>query len=152
MSYCEADEVINMIKDSVINNIIGDDIYIEDINEKKEKVRPLVEQAILDADAEINGYLMKRYSLPFEGSAATNVLNKFSKDIVLYNLMSRSGIDEGERENNYLTRYKTAITFLTNVAKGVIDIGSKDIKVSASSGFKMNSSSRLFSRNSLRGM
>ena len=50
------------------------------------------------------------------------VIRKYSKDIAVYNLISRAGIDEGERENNYLTRYKNAIAFLTKVAKGETDI------------------------------
>lgn len=149
MSYCRANEVLEMFKDDMLNSIIGGD-YIEDIEERRVKLVDLAEKAIEDADAEIDGYLSKRYSVPFDPIPKT--LNKFSKDIATYNLVSRSGIDESDREKTYLTRYNSAISFLTNVAKGIIDIGTKDIKVSASSGFKMNSSPRLFSRKSLRGM
>ena len=59
MAYCSVDEVIDMIKDDLMNQIIGNS-YIEDVEERKEALRPLTEDAIRDADAEIDGYLMKR--------------------------------------------------------------------------------------------
>ena len=60
--------------------------------------------------------------------------------------------DENEKEKNYLNRYKAAVRFLENVAKGMIDIGIQDQKTTASSGFAMTSNERLFSRNSMKGM
>jgi phage gp36-like protein len=147
--YSTPQEVMEMIKPDAMNMIISDE-YIEDVAEREAKILPLVEAAIEDADGEINGYLTKRYPVPL--SSIPKVINKFSKDIALYNLFSRSGLDEGERESNYLTRYKAAVRFLENVAKGVIDIGAKKIEARANTGFNMKSNSRLFSRNSLKGM
>ena len=37
------------------------------------------------------------------------VINKFSKDIAVYNLFSRIGIDEGTDQKTYLNRYNAAI-------------------------------------------
>jgi phage gp36-like protein len=151
MAYCTADEVINMIKSEMFDQIIGNE-YIEDTKLKKAKVLALAEEAIVDADAEIDGYLMKRYSVPFQ--SGTKVINKFSKDIAIYNLISRAGINENEREKNYLTRYNAAISFLTKVASGLIDIGGNNATNAAppKKGFQMHSNNRLFSRNSLTGM
>ncbi|CAH8720535.1 DUF1320 domain-containing protein [Paenibacillus melissococcoides] len=42
------------------------------------------------------GYLVKRYSVPL--SRVPKVINKYAKDIAVYNLFSRIGIDEGEKE------------------------------------------------------
>lgn len=147
--YCSVEEVRGMIKSDALNMIIGDE-YIEDELEREAKIIPLIEEAIGDADGEIDGYLAKRYPVPL--SPTPKVLNKFSKDIAVYNLFSRAGIDEGEKEKNYLNRYKAAVRFLENVAKGVIDIGVSDNVKKASTGFQVNSSTRLFSRDSMKGM
>ncbi|WP_338013869.1 DUF1320 domain-containing protein [Desulforamulus profundi] len=98
----------------------------------------------------MDGYLVKRYSVPL--SPTPKVINKFSKDIAVYNLFSRAGIDEGEKEKNFLNRYKAAVKFLENVAKGVVDIGITDNTKKANNGFSANSNTRLFSRDSMKGM
>ena len=151
MSYSTKEEVREMLKDDALNAIIGD-TFIEDPVEREELVAPIIEGAIADADAEIDGYLAKRYAVPL--SPAPKVINKFSKDIAVYNLISRAGIDEGERENNYLTRYKNAIAFLTKVAKGETDIVKEgtDPSKAAAEGFRISSSPRLFSRATMRGL
>ena len=95
---------------------------------------------------------MKRYPVPM--SPVPAVIRKYSKDIAVYNLISRAGIDEGERENNYLTRYKNAIAFLTKVAKGETDIVKEgtDPSKAAAEGFRISSSPRLFSKATMRGL
>ena len=150
MAYCSVKEVLDMLKADMMNAIIGDE-YIEDEAERLRKIEPLADEAITDADAEIDGYLAKRYSLPF--AETPKVLNKFSKDIAVYNLASRKGVDENDREKTYLTRYKAAIAFLTKVAEGLIDIGVSGISKESLSktGFSMKSSDRLFTRNSMKG-
>lgn len=151
MAYCVADEIIEMLKDDMLNPIIGN-AYIEDLEERKAAIRPLAEGAIADADAEIDGYLMKRYPVPM--SPVPAVIGKYSKDIAVYNLVSRAGIDTSERESNYLTRYKNAVTFLTKVAKGEVDIVKEgtDQAKTAAAGFQISGSPRLFSRRSMRGL
>lgn len=149
MAYCTFEEVKEMIKPDAMNGIIGEG-FIENESEKLEKIKVLIDQAIEDADGEIDGYLNKRYTTPL--SSIPKVINKFSKDIALYNLFSRNGLDESERESNYLTRYKAAIKFLENVAKGIVEIGISDTTRQATTGFNIQSSPRIFSRNSMSGM
>lgn len=149
MPYCTIEEVRGMIKADALNMIIGDE-YIEDEAEREARIIPIIEEAIKDADGEIDGYLVKRYSVPL--SPTPKVINKFSKDIAVYNLFSRAGIDEGEKEKNFLNRYKAAVKFLENVAKGVVDIGITDNTKKANTGFSANSNTRLFSRDSMKGM
>lgn len=148
--YCTVEEVLEMIKGDMMNVIIGDE-YIEDEQERTEKIATLCEAAISDACAEIDGYLAKRYSVPFRKTP--KVISKFAKDISVYNLVSRTGIDESEREKTFLNRYNAAIKFLLAVAKGTIDIGVEEAEGSneAANGFKMKSSGRVFSRDSMRG-
>lgn len=151
MSYSTRAEVREMVKDDALNSIIGD-TFIEDPAEREEKVGPIIDAAIADADAEIDGYLAKRYAVPF--SPIPRVLNKFSKDIAVYNLFSRIGIDEGTDQKTYLNRYNAAIKFLTLVAEGKVSIGSEneDPASAASRGFAVQSSPRLFRRDQMRGM
>lgn len=150
MAYCTVKEVLDGLKADMINVIIGDD-YIEDEEERIKAITPLTEEAIEDAGAEIDGYLAKRYEVPF--ARTPKVINKFAKDIALYNLVSRKGIDEGDLEKTYLNRYNSAIAFLTKVAEGKIDIGVGDNSTedAAKNGFPMRSSRRTFSRDSMKG-
>ncbi|WP_018752668.1 gp436 family protein [Paenibacillus sanguinis] len=150
--YCTTDEVRAAIKDDAIGTIIGGD-YTDDPAEREAQITPLIDSAIEDACGEIDGYLAKRYPVPLR--SIPKVVNKFAKDIAVYNLFSRSGIDESDREKNYLNRYQAAIRFLELVAKGTVDIGAggaDDNSRKASTGFAVHSSPRRFSRDSMRGM
>ena len=142
-----------MLKDDALNVIIGD-TYEEDEGEREAKIGPIIDAAIADADAEIDGYLAKRYRVPFE--PVPRVLNKFSKDIAVYNLFSRIGIDEDSDQKNYLNRYNAAIKFFTLVAEGKVNIGTgedgSDPASAAATGFAAKSNPRLFSRGSMKGM
>ena len=150
MAYCTAAEVLDMLKEDMLNVIIGDN-YIENEDERIQAITPIVEQAIADADAEIDGYLAKRYKVPFEKTP--QVINKFAKDIALYNMGSRKGVEENDREKTYLTRYNAAIAFLTKVAEGRISIGvsENNTEDAARIGFSMSNSPRLFSRGNMKG-
>lgn len=151
MSYSTKEEVREMLKDDALNAIIGD-TFIEAPAEREELVAPIIEGAIADADAEIDGYLAKRYAVPL--SPAPKVINKFSKDIAVYNLFSRIGIDESTDQKTYLNRYNAAIKFFELVADGKVSIGTEadDPASAAATGFSAKSNTRLFTRGSMRGM
>lgn len=140
-----------MLKDDALNAIIGD-TFIEAPTEREAKVGPIIDAAIEDADGEIDGYLAKRYTVPI--MPTPKVINKFSKDIAVYNLFSRIGIDEGSDQKNYLNRYNAAVKFLTLVAEGKVSIGTETDTpaTAAATGFSVKSNPRLFSRGSLKGM
>lgn len=152
MAYATVTEVLDAIKESAYDALLGDE-YLEDLEERKRRLIPYAEEAIADADAEIDGYLAKRYDVPM--SPAPRVLNKFSKDIAVYNLMSRIGIDEQDRDKTYLNRYNAAVKFLEGVAKGTISIGTGaggDTQAQAAmKGFRIEHSERLFSRETMKG-
>ena len=152
MSYSTRAEVREMIKDDALNSIVGD-TFIEEPAKREELVAPLIDEAIADADGEIDGYLAKRYAVPL--APVPKVINKFSKDIAVYNLFSRIGIDEGTGEKTYLNRYNAAVKFLTLVAEGKVSIGADadgDPAAAAAIGFTVKSNPRLFSRGQMRGM
>ena len=54
MAYCTVGEVLDMLKADMMNVIIGDD-YIEDGQERIKVITQLAEQAVGDAEAEIDG-------------------------------------------------------------------------------------------------
>lgn len=151
MAYCTVEEVFAMFKEDALNTLAGTD-YIEDPEERRKVLMPYVVSAIEDADAEINGYLNKRYEVPFR--IVPKVICKYSKDIAVYNLASRSGIDEGEREKTILNRYNAAIRFLENVAKGIVEIGEGakgENPADKQAGFAVRSQERIFTRSSMKG-
>lgn len=151
MSYCTKAEVREMLKDDALNTIIGDS-YIEDAAERETKIGTVIDAAIADAEGEIDGYLAKRYPVPI--APVPKVINKFAKDIAVYNLYSRIGINENGEEKNNLNRYYAAVKFLTLVAEGKVSLGitSDTPQASAATGFLVCSSGRLFSRGSMQGM
>lgn len=150
-------KLIVTVRDDKVN-FEGQDISVEELAQIAGFLQVFVgmeglkrESAISDACAEIDGYLAKRYRVPF--TKTPQVINKFAKDISVYNLVSRTGIDESDREKTFLNRYNAAIKFLLDVAKGIISIGveEKGGSSEAANGFKMKSSGRVFSRDSMRG-
>lgn len=150
--YSTVQEVKDMIKPDMVNSII-DDIFpesVEDEEAKTAKLIEIIEGAIKDADAEIDGYLNKRYPIPLPSPPA--VINKLSKDIALYNILSRNGMLKDERENNYFERYKYAVKFLENVAKGIADIGITVPSQKANTSFSIISNTKIFGRNNMKGM
>ena len=153
--YCTTAEVLGKIRDDMIDTILGPDL-IEDEQERTEKITACAEEAISDACAEIDGWVSKRYKVPFS-EPVPPIVSKLAKDIAVYNLASRTGIDEDDRENTIYIRYKNAITFLTNVAKGLanIDTGQDTADGSgtaaANDGFRYQANERLFSRETMKG-
>ena len=151
MSYSTREEVRAMLKDDALNTIIGD-AYIEDAAEREAAIGPIIDAAIADADGEIDGYLAKRYPVPL--TSAPKMINKCAKDIAVYNLWARIGIDESTDQKTYLNRYNSAIKFLTMVAEGTVALGVQldSPSAAAATGFTVKSNCRLFSRDSLKGM
>ena len=151
MGYCTVGDVRGMLKDDMLNAIIGNE-YIEDAGEREKRMEPIIQQAISDADAEIDGYLNKRYSVPI--TPPTKVIVKFSKDIAVYNLVSRLGIDADTREKTFKDRYDAAVRFLLEVSKGTVEIGAGNMEGTPrqpTGDYRVRSNQRLFSRDSMKG-
>ena len=152
MAYCTAEEVIDMLKPDMYGYIVGEGSDDLDDEALRDNILLLAGNAAEDAQAEIDGYLAKRYDVPFVH--VPPVISKFAKDIALYNLVSRKGIDESDREKTYLTRYNSAVAYLTKVAEGKVDLDtgeSHTTQMAAANGFSVESEHRIFSRSSMRG-
>lgn len=155
MAYSKAEDVLDMIKTDMLRTLMGDDCRL-DGDKLREAALPYAQTAIEDADSEIDGYLAKRYKVPL--ARVTKMITKLSKDIAVYNMVSRRGIDESSRDKNILNRYNAAILYLTNVAKGIVELddqnnGSSDLQpdTHGNEGFSMRSNNRIFSRDTMRG-
>ncbi len=148
--YCTAADVRELIKDDLINELIGNE-YRDDETEQEALLAPLLDRAAEDAAAEIDGYLARRYPVPL--ARVPKIIAKYANDIAVYNLVSRIGVGaDTDRENNYLERYRHAIKFLQAIAAGTVSLGLETPSAQATSGFQMTSPPRLFNRDSMQGM
>jgi len=75
----------------------------------------VVDQALLDAAAEIDGYLGSRYQLPL--AAAPQVIKVYACDIARYRLYASVATEEVRN------RYTDALKFLKLAAEGKVMIG-----------------------------
>jgi len=148
MSYCVLDDLKKQVSDQVLIALTDDDGL--------EIKQAIIDSAINDADAEINGYARTQYDVPFN-PVPPDIIRKLSVDITLYNLFSRRGFDK-EKEANIIDRYNNAVRFLKDLAKGTVTIG---VTTSSGSGLptpappigmSFESNTRIFTRDKLRGM
>jgi phage gp36-like protein len=148
MSYCTLDDLKKQTREDVLIRWTCDPS--EDAMEIKTDV---IAAAIASADAEIDGYARTQYDVPFD--PVPEIIRKFSVDITLYNLLSGRG-EIVEKDNTIAMRYRAAIRFLENLAKGLVTIGTlAEGGRSAPApplGVEIKSDRRIFSRNSMKGM
>ncbi|HHR6128521.1 TPA: gp436 family protein [Providencia alcalifaciens] len=107
----------------------------------------VMENALQRASAEIDGYLVGRYSLPFADGA--RILTGRCCDIARYHLATAYR----RLSNEIQARYDDAIRFLVKVAEGKISLGRSDNGqvIQSSSQMKFGSSKRQFGRDSTCG-
>lgn len=104
----------------------------------------VLNQAIADADTEINGYLAGRYALPL--TSTPPVLITYACDIARYRLYD-------DRASEQVTkRYNDALKFLQMVAKGDISLGldTSGTPPPSSGGPTVEAAERVFTRDSLK--
>lgn len=103
--------------------------------------------ALAETDAEIDPYLVLRYSLPL--ASVPKVITGFACDITRYRL---SGANVTETEIVRL-RYKDAIKFFESVAAGKISLGldAAGSAVAETGSVKVSAPARVFNDTSLAG-
>jgi phage gp36-like protein len=102
--------------------IIGSDemITLTVLDNADEPNQAVAEEALQDASDKINAYLTNRYSLPL--SKQPDVLRRPAIDIAIYNLASsHSALTE-----DMTARYKDAISFLKDISRNIIGLGSDE--------------------------
>lgn len=111
----------------------------------------IVDEKIGDAQMEIDSYCRTQYPVPFQ--TVPGLIRKLTVDIALYNLVSRRGLDEDSPDVILVKRYRDAVKFLENLAKGIVTIGptvAGDPKPQPQQA-AIASSPRRFSRGSMEG-
>lgn len=106
----------------------------------------VVARALADADAEINGYLSTRYTLPL--SPVPAVLEKLACDIARYQLFENA-VTEIVKQ-----RYENAIRFLKDVVAGKVTLGvdgNGDTAATISNSVQISSTTPVFRRSESDG-
>lgn len=111
MAYCTLTDIVKLISQATVIQLT-DDENAASVNQ------PRVDEAIAQADAEINTYCSNRYVVPF--TPVPDIIRKLSVDIAIYNLYSRRVEVVPETRSE---RYKNAIRELADIAKGLISVG-----------------------------
>ncbi|MDH5524446.1 MAG: DUF1320 domain-containing protein [Desulfobulbaceae bacterium] len=117
-------------------------VQLTDDNDLGEVDTTVVDRAIADADAEIDGYCGTQYSIPFDTVPA--IIRKLSVDIAVYNLYARRrGAPDDRKE-----RYTAAGRLLKDISRGMVTLGANAPAVSDASGpaASTTKSDRIFSR------
>lgn len=100
----------------------------------------VIDRALADADAEIDGYLGSRYQLPL--ATAPQIINVYACDIARYRLYSDAATEEVRK------RYEDANKFLRLIAEGKVKIGpmANGVEPTHTAGAEMHSDGRVFGR------
>lgn len=108
---------------------------------------PRLEQALIDASAEIDGYLRRQVTLPLPDPPHT--LNVYCRDLAMWRLYRNLGHDT-ERLKSLRDG---ALSWLRDVAAGKVGLGDDDTAPTDTSGgvAMTDGPDRLLTRDSLRG-
>jgi phage gp36-like protein len=140
--YCTIDDIRKLLPEEALVRLT-DDEGTGAVDEGR------VQEAVAQADSEIDGYCGARYKVPF--STAPGVVKKLSVDIAVYNLYSR-GVDQAPPVR--AERYQAAVFKLKDIARGLVSLGADPAPDSATgSAAETNRSEgdNVFSRDSLEG-
>jgi phage gp36-like protein len=142
MPYCTLTDIKKLIPEASI-------IQLTDDENTGAVVTSRVDEAIAQADAEIDSYCGNKYSVPF--STVPDIVKKCSVDISIYNLYSRR---VEEIPATRADRYKNATRQLEGISKGIISIGEDPEPAAPTQGgveTNKTESDRVFTRDSLKG-
>ncbi|CCU70934.1 gp436 family protein [Thalassolituus oleivorans] len=100
----------------------------------------VIEQALLDASAEIDTYVAAKYALPL--STVPTVLTRLCVDISMYRLAADRDIATEERRK----RYEDAVYLLRRIATGEVSLGIQTPPPSSNGAVVVTSQARRFGR------
>lgn len=136
--YCTAQDMIARFSESEM-------IVLTDRNHTGAIDAVVVERALTDAAAEINGYLAARYQMPL--TSTPTVLVRVCADIARY-LLHDDNIPDVVG-----ARYKAAVELLRQVANGRVSLGVSEAgnAPTSSDGAKVESGGTVWGRNASKG-
>ena len=108
--YCTLDDIKKLLPEAMLI-MATDDENTNAVNEQR------INEAITQADAEIDSYCAQQYATPF--TTVPPVIKKCSVDIAIYNLYSRRVEAIPETRS---TRYKDAVRLLRDIADGSVSL------------------------------
>ncbi|GAB4389038.1 MAG: hypothetical protein Kow0025_11970 [Thermodesulfovibrionales bacterium] len=111
MPYSSVDDMKGLLPEEVLVQLT-DDEGLGSVNRQR------VEEAIAQADAEIDSWCGERYAVPF--STVPAVVKKMSADIAVYNLYCRRVAEMPEVRKD---RYRNAVRQLEAISKGAVSLG-----------------------------
>jgi phage gp36-like protein len=112
MVYASSDDMIARYPNRDLVQLTNEDPTQTAIN------TTVIDQALADASAEIDGYLDGRFALPLTDPPA--VLNRLSCDIAMYRLQALRPIHDMADARQ---RYDDAVQLLIRVARGEVTLG-----------------------------
>ncbi len=143
MSYIALDDLRKLVPEDALVQFT-DDESLGTVDEAR------VDEAIESAQAEADGYLGIRYTVPL--ASPSEAVKAKVADIALYNLYSRTLQEMPEVRRD---RYKAAVKWLEGVAKGTVSLGAAEEPSPATpdSGAETNvgSDTQTFTREKLEG-
>lgn len=142
MPYSTVDDMKKMLPEDLIVQLT-DDEATGSINQAR------VDEAISQADADIDSYCGERYGVPF--TSAPDIIKKLSVDIAIYNLYSRLVRDMPDVRAE---RYRSSVKQLEAIAKGNISLGADPAPKAHSEGraeTNRQSDENVFTRKKLKG-
>lgn len=140
MSYCTLQELIDRYSQRMLIEISDrGDVPADTIDEA------LIDRAIADADALIDGYLKVRYALPL--SAVPRLVTDLSLRISIYYAHAHVAAEKIKRD------YEEALTTLKHISQGVIrlDIEGAEPAASGASEVRTNQPERPMSAGTMKG-
>lgn len=148
MSYSTITSVTKKINERTLIQLLNDEVRPEDevdLTDAADVVVVRFNQAAADAQAEIDPYLIGRYTLPFASVPAMVVL--ISDAITKHNIYKRRG-DVPESDEN---EYKQNVKMLEKISSGLIDLGVVDEPQNLSNEITTNktASDRIFNKTTL---
>lgn len=112
MSYATPQDIINRYPNRDLVQLTNEDPTVTTINVV------ILQQALDDASAEIDGYLGGRFTLPLSDPPA--VLNRLCADVAMYRLQSLRPLHDLADARR---RYDDAAAMLTKVSSGEMTLG-----------------------------
>ncbi|MDP2168401.1 MAG: DUF1320 domain-containing protein [Thermodesulfovibrionales bacterium] len=142
MAYSTIDDIKKLIPEKLL-------VLLTDDENLGLPSQSRVDEAIAQADAEINSYCGERYAVPFAG--APDIVKKLSIDIAVYNLFSRRA---AEMPPLRAERYGNAVRILGDISRGVVSLGIDPSPQASSEGraeTNKETDGNVFSREKLEG-
>jgi phage gp36-like protein len=140
VAYCTIDDIRDQLDEQKLIQLTDDD-QSGAVDEAH------VTKAITDADATVDAYCQRRYTVPLTPVPAK--INAIGVDLAIYNLYSRRDDTIPDLRKD---RQKEAIRFLEKVSEGKIELGaSTPAPTNTGNTADITYNDRIFTRSKMRG-